>query len=62
MLLTEVSKYISSSKIYKLSKKKINFKFIHSNSKNISPGSMLAISKKINFLKNILKKLYQKAR
>ncbi len=60
MLLTKVSKYISSSKIYKLSKKKINFKFIHSNSKNISPGSILAISKKNKFSKKYTKEAVSK--
>ncbi len=60
MLLTKVANYISLNKIYKLSKKKINFNFIHSNSKNISTGSIFVISGKNKFAKKYSKEAVSK--
>jgi len=44
MLLTELTKYIKCSKIYHFHNKKLNFKYIYTNSKNIIPKSIFVIN------------------
>ena len=54
MLLTELPNYIECKKIYNLYKKKINFNYISTNSKNIKKNSIFIIENKKNFKKNYL--------
>ena len=49
MLLTELQKYINVNKIYNLTKKKINFNHIYTNSKIVKKFSIFAIDYKKNF-------------
>ena len=55
MLLTELPKLISCKKIYNVSKKKISFNSIYTNSKNIKKYSILAILENNRFKNEYIK-------